>query len=281
MVLGILPNLSKPNADAAVFALVKELNDLQASFYLEQAAAEALGIRGPMLAEKEIFQSCDVLVAVGGDGTILHIAKTAARYGKPVLGINAGRVGYMACLELSEIPMIRQLFDGNYSVERRMMLEASLSRDPEKKFYCLNEVDVSKAGSSHILDLSVDNGADSMMSFRADGVLLATPTGSTAYAMSAGGPVTDPTLSCMILVPVCSMSMYSRGFVLSPDSEIRIFVADREETKAAVKFDGENRMELLPDETVSVRRADAMFARLIKIKGDSFYSILKHKMNNI
>ena len=162
-----------------------------------------------------------------------------------------------------------------------MMLEAVASRDPNKRYFCLNEVEVSKSSLSNVHDLSIENGDDTFMSFRADGVLLATPTGSTAYAMSAGGPVTDPTLDCMILVPICSMSMYARGFVLSPESDIRIRVADGEETQAIVKFDGTNPIVLDPGEVVTVRKACDMVTQLIKIKGDSFYSILKHKRNNL
>ena len=281
MILGILPNLSKTNADVAVHALIQELEELGANYYIETSAAVVLGISRNRMTEDEVFRNCDILIAVGGDGTIIHVAKRAAVYGKPVLGINAGRVGYMACLEVSELSLIRRLFTGVYTVERRLMLEAVTSRDSNKRYFCLNEVEVSKSSLSNVLDLSIDNGDDTFMSFRADGVLLATPTGSTAYAMSAGGPVTDPTLDCMILVPICSMSMYARGFVLSPESDIRILVADGEETQAIVKFDGTNPIILDPGEVVTVRKACDMVTQLIKIKGDSFYSILKHKRNNL
>lgn len=281
MKLGIVANLGKHNADLALRALIAELNDLGASYCLDAKAAEPLGLAVPIREEAALMQECDVLIAVGGDGTIIHTAKKAAGYRKPVLGINAGRVGYMACLEREELPLLKRLLDGDYIVERRMMLEATVSTEQNKKYYCLNEVDVGKSDHSRMLELTVDNCGDSFMNFRSDGVIVATPTGSTAYAMSAGGPVTDPTIDCMILVPVCSMSMYSRGFVLSAASDLRIHCADEEGVQAVVRFDGGDACLLEKGAFVTVRRAADRETQLIKIKDDSFYSILKNKMKNL
>lgn len=119
------------------------------------------------------------------------------------------------------------------------------------------------------------------MSFRADGVILSSPTGSTAYAMSAGGPVTDPSLSCMILVPVCSMSMYSRGFVLSPETDIRVRIKSGNSSEAVVRFDGDEGLALGADETVRIRKATDLYTQLVKIKGDSFYDVLRHKISDL
>ena len=281
MTIGVVANLSKKNADVALRTLIDALDNFGASYSLDTRVAQTLGLAVPVKPEQTLLAESDVLIAVGGDGTIIHTAKKAAAYHKPVLGINAGRVGYMAGLELEEIPLLARLFSGDYVVERRMMLEATVSSQPEKRYYCLNEVDFGKSSHSRMLELTVDNGEDTFMSFRADGVLVATPTGSTAYAMSAGGPVTDPTIDCMILVPVCSMSMYSRGFVLSAESDLRIRCGRDEGTQALVKFDGGDPILLQPDEFVTVRRARDRETQLIRIKGDSFYSILKNKMSDL
>ena len=281
MKLGVLANLNKNNAEVALRALVTALGSFGAAYAVDERAAVSLGMKVPVLPESALLEDSDVLIAVGGDGTIIHTAKKAAAYHKPVLGINAGRVGYMACLELEEIPLLSRLFSGDYVVERRMMLEATVSTQPDKRYYCLNEVDVSKSDHSRMLELAIDNGGETFMNFRSDGVLVSTPTGSTAYAMSAGGPVTDPTLECMILVPVCSMSMYSRGFVLSADSSLSIRLVPEEGTQAAVKFDGGEPILLPEGAFVAVRRAQDRETRLIKIKDDSFYTILKKKMSDL
>ena len=281
MKLGVMANLNKNNAEVALRALVSALDGFGATYAVEARAAGPLGIGVLARPEAALLEESDVLIAVGGDGTIIHTAKKAAAYHKPVLGINAGRVGYMACLELEEIPLLSRLFSGDYVVERRMMLEATVSTQPDERYYCLNEVDVSKSDRSRMLELAVDNGGETFMTLRSDGILVSTPTGSTAYAMSAGGPVTDPTLDCMILVPVCSMSMYSRGFVLSADSELSIRLVPDEGTQAAVKFDGGDPILLPQDAYVTVRRAQDRETRLIKIKDDSFYTILKKKMTDL
>ena len=281
MKLGVLANLNKNNAEVALRALVTALGSFGAAYAVDERAAVSLGMKVPVLSEAALLEESDVLIAVGGDGTIIHTAKKAAAYHKPVLGINAGRVGYMACLELEEIPLLSRLFSDDYVVERRMMLEATVSTQPDKRYYCLNEVDVSKSDHSRMLELAIDNGGETFMNFRSDGVLVSTPTGSTAYAMSAGGPVTDPTIDCMILVPVCSMSMYSRGFVLSADSSLSIRLVPEDGTQATVKFDGGDPILLPEGAFVTVRRAQDRETRLIKIKDDSFYTILKKKMSDL
>ncbi len=281
MIIGIIANLQKANADSAVKMLTEKLNALELPYYYEMSLALALESDIPALDEETLLQNCDVIIAVGGDGTIIHTAKAAAFYNKPVLGVNAGRLGYMACLETGELDLLKNLKSGDYTVERRIMLKAELSRDPSVKYYCLNEVDIGKTNRSKILDISVCNGDRDFMSFRADGVIVASPTGSTAYAMSAGGPVTDPTLSCMVLVPVCSMSMYSRGFVLSDETDLRVTVKPSEASEAVVRFDGEEGIVLNDGENICITKAEDLCTQLIKIKGDSFYDILRHKMSDL
>ena len=281
MILGIVANLQKSNADDAVRKLLAKLDSLSLKYYLEISLAEAMELDSPALDEDTLMLNCDIIVAVGGDGTIIHTAKKAAMYNKAVLGVNAGRLGYMACLETGELDLLENLKNGKYTIEKRMMLEATLSRDENKKYYCLNEVDVSKTNRSRILDISVYNGEADFMSFRADGVIVSSPTGSTAYAMSAGGPVTDPSLSCMILVPVCSMSMYSRGFVLSDDTDIKVKIVQGNGTEAVARFDGDEGVLLGEDEVVRIRKATDLCTQLVKIKGDSFYDILRHKISDL
>ncbi len=281
MKIGIVPNLKKNNADGALLSLIDELNKYSAKYYVESTATDALKLTCPALEESEIYRECDLIIAVGGDGTIIHTAKNAAYYNKQILGVNAGRVGYMACLEVSELSLIGKLFSGEYTVENRMMLEAYSRKNPSRKYYCLNDVSINKGPMSRILDMSVRNGNDTFMNLRADGIVVATPTGSTAYAMSAGGPVTDPSIECMVVVPICPMSVYSRGFVLSPEADISISISAQEGAESFVRFDGAEGFLLEDDDAICIKRSASMITRLIKIKQDSFYNILRNKITNI
>ena len=280
MLFGIVVNLQKVNSAIALKSVIEQLKKHKVSYLIDSAAGAHFGYEDNLVSNEELYKASDIIIAIGGDGTIIHTAKQAALYNKPIIGINSGRVGYIASLELSELDLLENVISGDYTIENRMMLEAYVSSEPEKKYYCLNDVVINKATSSKILDMTVLNSDDKIISFRSDGAVIATPTGSTAYAMSAGGPVTDPAVDCVILVPICAMSMYSRGFVLPSDSDINLEISYSDGVSAVVKFDGNNSLILKPDETVNVKRANKLCAKLIRIKNESFYHTLKNKMKD-
>lgn len=280
MLFGIVVNLQKVNSDIALKGVVEQLRKHNVEYLIESVAGAHFGYKDNLAPNDELYKLCDIIIAIGGDGTIIHAAKQASLYNKAIIGVNSGRVGYIASLELSELDLLEKVISGDYVIESRMMLEACVSSEPEKKFYCLNDVVINKATSSKILDMTALNGNEKIISFRSDGVVVATPTGSTAYAMSAGGPVTDPAVDCIILVPICAMSMYSRGFVLPSNSDINLEISCSNDVSAVVKFDGNNSIILKPDETVNIKRADGLCAKLIKIKNESFYHTLKNKMKD-
>ncbi len=280
MLFGIVVNLQKVNSAIALKGVIEQLKKHKVSYLIDSAAGAHFGYEDNLISNEELYKASDIIIAIGGDGTIIHTAKQAALYNKPIIGINSGRVGYIASLELGELDLLENVISGDYTIENRMMLEAYVSSEPEKKYYCLNDVVINKATSSKILDMTVLNSDDKIISFRSDGAVIATPTGSTAYAMSAGGPVTDPAVDCIILVPICAMSMYSRGFVLPSDSDINLEISYSDGVSAVVKFDGNNSLILKPDETVNVKRANKLCAKLIRIKNESFYHTLKNKMKD-
>lgn len=215
----------------------------------------------------------DVIITIGGDGTIIHAAKKGAEKGIPILGINAGRIGYLADISSGELELLSALKDKSYEIEERMMLEVSLG---DKKYYCLNEAVISKGSLSRMIDieLSVDN---SEIFYRADGLIAATPTGSTAYSMSAGGPVVDPSLDLIILTPICSNSLFDRPILLNKDSLINVSTICPENTEAYLTVDGEQSIKIYPNQQLSIKRS-AHTAKLIKIKNSSFYETLSEKM---
>ncbi len=281
MKIGVILNPAKDNVKSVAELIVSKFNSLNAEYYIEQKAANELCLNCSRLDEASIYSGCDVILAVGGDGTIIHTAKNAAIYSKSVLGVNSGRVGYMAGLEATEIDLLEKLVDGNYRIEQRMMLEAWVSSSPDKRHFCLNDVIISKGAMDFAFDISVYNGNQKFMSVRADGLIAATPTGSTAYAMSAGGPVTDPSIEGMVVVPICPISLYSRGLVLSANADLKVATKTRNSNLAYVTFDGRDGIALALDDVIHIKKAENIVTRLIKIKNDSFFDVLKNKISGI
>ncbi len=281
MRIGVILNPAKNNVKSVAEMIASKLNSLGIEFFFEEKSAVELDIDCKTLDVKSVYSDCDIIIAVGGDGTIIHTAKNAAIYSKPVLGVNSGRIGYMAGLEPNELDLLEKLVNGEYHIENRMMFESWISSKPDEKRFCLNDVVISKNSMDFALDITMRNNSNEFMSIRADGIIAATPTGSTAYAMSAGGPVTDPSIESVIIVPICPIALYSRGLVLSADANLDISVKTRDGGKVFVTFDGNDGFMISSDDIVHIRKARNIKTRLIKIKNDSFYDVLKNKMSSI
>ena len=220
-------------------------------------------------------KDADMLIAIGGDGTIMHVAKLAAQYGVPVLGINSGRLGFLAALEINETTALSALFDGKYTVEERLLLDV-IPANGKQTYLAMNEAVVARGAKSRLVELTVRDDKGSAMQYHADGIMIATPTGSTAYSLSAGGPVIDPQVPCLLLTPVCPHSLYARSYVFPADTKLCIeTTAPRGDTYLTV--DGETEISLAAGEAVSIQRS-ALTARLIRLKAQSFYDILEQKM---
>lgn len=225
--------------------------------------------------EAAILSAADVVVVLGGDGSIIHIAKKAAAFGVPVLGINGGTVGFMAGLEMHQLDRLPRLLEGRYTIEHRMMLEVTLERAQETlHFTALNEAVVSHGNLSRLVQLEIFSGEDPVITYRADGVIVATPTGSTAYSLSAGGPIVDPALSCLLLTPICPHAMHTRPYLFSDTARLTIRAGD----EAYLTVDSEQAIALSANDRVTVCR-HSMDARLISLKEeDAFYDILTQKL---
>ena len=231
-------------------------------------------LRPPLDTHEEItaaLQKADIVVALGGDGTIIHAAKHAAAFQKPVLGINAGHLGFMAGLEADELDKLPALLSGAYQIERRMLLDI---RTGERRLTALNEAVVSRGALSQMVELRVDNHGEPVVSYRADGVIIATPTGSTAYALSAGGPIIDPALSVLSMTPICPHSLYSRSYIFSDSAQLTLRAAAPSLTLCA---DGEVSEVIAGDSVIVFSRA-SYDAQLIKIKPTPFYRVLSDKL---
>ena len=227
--------------------------------------------------------NADLVICFGGDGTILHMAKTATRRGVPILGVNIGTMGFMAELESTELDKLALLATDEYTTESRMMLDATIQRDRDIIFHdiCLNDVVVTKGAVARIVHLEVKCDGVSAMECGGDGVIVATPTGSTAYSFSAGGPIVEPEASNIIITPICAHDVGSRCIVTSDKRVINVSVVKNARRNAFLSVDGGKAQRLNMGDVVTIRKSH-FETKLIRLKDRSFFDVVnaKFKINN-
>ncbi len=223
----------------------------------------------------------DVAVVFGGDGTILRFAGYAAMADLPILGINCGNLGYMAELEGHTPEKLQRLFTGEYSVEERMMLTVNVLRDGQPVFRadCLNDAVVSYGQLPHLVTFELSERGVPFASYHADGMIFSTPTGSTAYSLSAGGPIVDPVLKAIIATPVCAHSLTARPTVFSAQSMLSLKVCEQKKGEAYLTSDGEHNFLLVPGDEVHVSESP-LTTRLIRFSHAPFGTVLSAKLKN-
>jgi len=250
---------------------------LEVSF--ERETARATDVTGfDALDAAEMGQRCDLAVVVGGDGTMLGIARELARHNLPLVGINQGRLGFITDIPIGQVKeALAPIVAGDYEEEHRSMLEGGVWRDEEKIFdgLSMNDVVVSRGATASMVELRVDVDGDFVANLRADGLIVASPTGSTAYALSAGGPILHPGIAGWVLVPIASHTLSNRPIVLPDSGEVRItVVAGRD---ASANFDMQSLASLLHGDQVRVRRS-AFKVRFLHPRGWSYYATLRRKL---
>ena len=222
---------------------------------------------------------CDVLIAIGGDGTIIHSSHYAVKYDKPILGINAGRLGFLAGLEKQELELLHNLISGNYTIDKRMMLCVKHYENGEfiDEYTCLNDLIIAHGDSLRLCEIEAYSEGRLVNTYLADGLIAATPTGSTAYSLSAGGPVVDTSIESIILTPVCSHSLFARSMIFRPDTVIHFRVKNPDISHAVFSCDGEKGIPMSESSSLIVTKSDKK-VRILRIKSDSFTDILSHKL---
>ncbi len=231
--------------------------------------------------EEQLLCGADCVLVLGGDGSVIKAASRAAAREIPVLGINLGRVGYLAEVERDALPSLILLCSGDYRVERRMMLDITVRRGGKivhQMQPALNDAVISNGAIAHMVDLSVSCNGQYLTRFHADGVIAATPTGSTAYSMSAGGSIIDPVLDCICLTPVCSHSLTARPMLLAPASVLTIQNICTREDNTYLTVDGDENFKLLEHDVVEIRRS-ASETKMIRFGAHSFYMQLHRKLS--
>lgn len=230
--------------------------------------------------DREITNA-DAVICFGGDGTILHMAKAATRNGIPILGVNIGTMGFMAELESTELEQLKRLATGAYTIDSRMMLDVTVHRDRDIIFHdiCLNDAVITKGGIARIVHLAVKCDDVQAMECGGDGLIVATPTGSTAYSLSAGGPIMEPEANSILITPICAHDMVSRCIVASDKRVIKVGLTHNVRRNAFLSVDGGKALKLNIGDVVTIKKSDYQ-TKLVRLKDRSFYDVVNLKFKS-
>ena len=231
----------------------------------------------------ELYIDSDLIIVMGGDGSVIEAARTSADYEVPIVGINFGRLGFLAELEVNETDMLRRIIEGNFKVEERMMLDVSVIRSGQETFLpypCLNDVVLSNGPVSRLSGFDLYCDGMYISRYSADGIVISTPTGSSAYSMSAGGPLISQAMECICATPICPHSFTLRPVVLMGDSVIEIKNAACRENSMYITADGRENTEIFSGDTVVIKKS-AKKTRLVRVKDGGFVSVLHRKLSEI
>lgn len=280
MKISVIPNLTIKNVTQITQAVCEELSKLSCKVFLGSSNQSKMPeCAAAFIADEALNDTCDAVIAIGGDGTMLRAAKNAAFFEKPALGINAGRLGFMSGLEKNELSLLSALVQGSYSIDRRMMLKAQVLTEGKVVAvrHCLNDAVVSRGALARLIDIAVCCEGKRIAGYTADGIIAATPTGSTAYSLAAGGPIVSPHNDCVILTPICPHSLMTRSTIIRHDTSISIYANSDKNNDSFLTVDGEEAIKIYPGTEIRISLSEYE-ARLIKIKSDNFYEVLHKKM---
>lgn len=266
-----------PELSDVVFSVAKLLQSLGYTPVIEaQSASEVDNPPWPHLTIAEIGVNCGLVIALGGDGTFISMARQLARYDVPLVGVNQGRLGFLTDLSMANLHVtLPQILAGAYREERRVLLSTTSSVTDDQEFLAVNDVVVNRGAATSLVDLEISLNDRFAYGFRSDGAIVATPTGSTAYALSAGGPIMAPFVNAFTIVPIAPHALTNRPIVVADDSEIRITVARARDALASI--DGHHNIELSEGDSVVIKRASATM-RLWHPLDYDYYHTLRGKL---
>ena len=279
MKISVFSNLHRDD----VYDIAKEAVEVLSKFcdevYISEKFKDIFDANVTFVPKNKMMELCDLAIAIGGDGTTLKIAKLASFYNKKVLGINAGRLGFMSGLEKDELELLNHLGSGEFTVDERMMLKACVYKNGEllSENHCLNDAVITRGSLARLIDINVASEGRIVTQIRADGMIVSTPTGSTAYSMAAGVPVLSPDNSCFVVTPICPHSLLNRSVVFSSDKELELFIESDVHNNAFLAIDGKESIPIDNESHIVISKSEYT-AKLIKIKPDNFYEILNKKI---
>ncbi len=277
----VFPNLNRQHSLECTKLTVSMLKSLGFTVYLPVDFKDALKDINCNFSDCENgIMNADYVITIGGDGTILRIATLAAKYSKKLLGINCGRLGFMASLEKEELSKLENLIIGDYNTESRMLLECEIHKSNGESIVltALNDIAITHGFSYNINDFTVTANGTVVSSLRADGLIFSTPTGATAYSLSAGGPLIDPTIDCIEFTQICPHSLSARTMIFSPDKILEVtFTA---QGSVGICADGHSPIEITSDDKIRIKRSKLKLELIDIQKNNYYYSISKKLMNS-
>ena len=280
MKLGIIPNLIKDKNLNITRSILYWFANKDIELLLESDIAKKLDYRNDGYSRNELYSASDIIIVLGGDGTILNIARQSSQYNVPLFGINLGHLGFLAESEISDMYLsLEKIINGDYIIEKRMMLEASVKDggDELKELLALNDVSITKGMLSRMITFSVFINDSFFELYSADGIVISSPTGSTAYSLSAGGPIVSPELNVLVITPICPHTLHNRSIVVSEKDEVRIEICE-ENSEVMLSVDGQDSYKLNPGRVVMVRSSSCV-TNLVKLKQRSFFDVLRRKIS--
>ena len=276
--VALFPNRYLDKLPVGATELIDLLNRLGAELYADRSFAtffEALPVQ--LCSLHDALSEVDIAIALGGDGTVLFAAHEVLEYQIPILGINFGRLGFLTELEADAVSSLQEILNGNYQIEERRLCQ--IETDTGACFFALNEAVVSSAVSVELSEFNLYADGNKVDDYRADGLIVATPTGSTAYSLSAGGPLVAPQLDCLLVTPTCPHSLHARPWVLSAESVLDITFYSQKGHPFVLSIDGLERCELEAGTKVTLRYANTS-TRFIRVGNHSFYDVVRQKLTD-
>jgi NAD+ kinase len=278
--IGIVPNLLKDTHLETTQMIADWLVNEGFNVYAAKHIVEQVRSIPFSVDEDEIYRLCDIIIAIGGDGTILSVAEKAYLADVPIVGVNLGRLGFLADIEQADvITSLGKLINNDYHIEERMMLKAKII-DPngqEHVFHALNDVNITRGSFPRIAEFEILINGEFCDVYPADGIIASTPTGSTAYNLSAGGPIVVPHAKTYIVTPICPHTIYSRSIIIASEDSIQIKICNDGPINMELSVDGKMKMYLTPNHFIQIERSPYV-TRLIKLSELKFFEILRKKI---
>jgi len=277
--VGLVINYEKEKAQEITLRIVDWLSFKNIKIYIEGDKGKTIGREDLSCPIEKFLNKVELIISLGGDGTLLRAARLSASTDIPVFGVNLGGLGFLTQIGIDDLEKsLEKLYQEKYFLDERMMLDGSVKRKGKeiKKFTALNDIVIGKGAFARIICLATYVNDDYVITYSADGLVISTSTGSTAYSLSAGGPIVNPGINSMILTPICPHTLSARPLIIGENDQVRITLESNEE-EVMVTIDGQEGFTLEPEDEVIVKKSSHK-ARLITFKEKSFYAILREKL---
>jgi NAD+ kinase len=281
MNIGIISNLEKDKDQIITKQIIAWLEERNIKVFFDEKTSSELALIKDNYCDEYIFKRSDIIIVLGGDGTLLNVARQASCNGVPLFGINLGHLGFLTETEVGDMyTSLEKLIAGDYSIEKRMMLEAFIrnNHEPTKNYIALNDIVVAKGNFSRLITYSIFINDNFVDEYSGDGIIVSSPTGSTAYSLSAGGPIVTPDIEVLVITPVCPHTLHSRSILVSNKDLVKIELNACCKTDVILTVDGQSGIKLNPGDIVRVKQS-IYYANLIKLNNRSFFDVLRAKMS--